>query len=106
MPSAGGPPDVENATLWYDQVRDRILLYGGSFQNTSGDVDTAPQAIWSYDIVQDRWSAVTAGGDTVTRAASGASTFLDDVGYYRGGQQDAYTTPDYPEPSSYTLLSG
>ncbi|KAJ6261181.1 hypothetical protein Dda_3849 [Drechslerella dactyloides] len=106
VPSAGGPPDVENATLWYDQVRNRILLYGGSFQNTTGDVDTTPQAIWSYDIVQEQWSAVTTMGDTVTRAASGASTFVDDVGYYRGGQQDAYTTPDYPEPSGYTLLSG
>ncbi|EWC46897.1 hypothetical protein DRE_03909 [Drechslerella stenobrocha 248] len=105
-PSTGGPPNVENATLWYDQVRNRVLLYGGAFQNTSGDVDTAPQAIWSYDLVQGQWSAVTTAGGMVTRAAFGASTFVDDVGYYRGGQQDAYTTPDYPQPSSYTLLSG
>ncbi|KAK6351279.1 hypothetical protein TWF718_004444 [Orbilia javanica] len=106
VPSRGGPPDVVNATLWLDQIRGRILLYGGSFLNTSGDVDTLPQAIWSYDLIQDSWSAVNAKGDPVTRAASGASAFIDDIGYYRGGQQDAHTTPGYPEPAAIQLLAG
>ncbi|RVD88641.1 uncharacterized protein DFL_002818 [Arthrobotrys flagrans] len=106
VPSRGGPPDVVNATLWLDQIRNRILLYGGAFLNTSGDVDTLPQAIWSYDLIQDSWSAVNAKGDPVSRAASGASAFVGDVGYYRGGQQDAHTTPGYPEPADFRLLAG
>ncbi|KAK6536669.1 hypothetical protein TWF281_000890 [Arthrobotrys megalospora] len=106
VPARGGPPDVVNATLWLDQVRNRILLYGGAFLNTSGDVDTVPQAIWSYDLIQDSWSAIVANGDPVSRAIYGASTFVDDVGYYRGGQQDAHTTPEYPVPADFRLLAG
>ncbi|KAF3277290.1 hypothetical protein TWF970_005223 [Orbilia oligospora] len=104
--SRGGPPDVVNATLWLDQIRNRILLYGGAFRKTSGDVDTLPQAIWGYDLIQDSWSAVTAKGDPVSRATFGASAFVNDVGYYRGGQQDAHTTPGYPEPADFRLLAG
>ncbi|KAF3318430.1 hypothetical protein TWF173_007838 [Orbilia oligospora] len=109
--SRRGPPDlterlVVNATLWLDQIRNRILLYGGAFRKTSGDVDTLPQAIWGYDLIQDSWSAVTAKGDPVSRATFGASAFVNDVGYYRGGQQDAHTTPGYPEPADFRLLAG
>ncbi|KAF3085485.1 hypothetical protein TWF569_009913 [Orbilia oligospora] len=104
--SRGGPPDVVNSTLWLDQIRNRILLYGGAFRKTSGDVDTLPQAIWGYDLIQDSWSAVTAKGDPVSRATFGASTFVNDIGYYRGGQQDAHTTPGYPEPADFRLLAG
>ncbi|KAK6503195.1 hypothetical protein TWF481_008225 [Arthrobotrys musiformis] len=106
VPLRGGPPDVVNATLWLDKIRSRILLYGGAFLNTSGDVDTLPQAIWGYDLIQDSWSALTTNGDTVSRASSGASAFVDDIGYYRGGQQDAHTTPGYPEPAEFKLLAG
>ncbi|KAK6520996.1 hypothetical protein TWF506_001232 [Arthrobotrys conoides] len=95
-----------NATLWLDQIRSRILLYGGAFLNTSGDVDTLPQSIWSYDLIQDSWSAVNAKGDPVSRAIFGASAFVNDIGYYRGGQQDAHTTPGYPEPAEFRLLAG
>ncbi|KAF3227590.1 hypothetical protein TWF106_009107 [Orbilia oligospora] len=54
----------------------------------------------------DSWSAVTAKGDPVSRATFGASAFANDVGYYRGGQQDAHTTPGYPEPADFRLLAG
>ena len=97
---------VVNATLWLDGIRNRILLYGGAFPYTSGDVDTLPQAIWSYELIQDSWSAVDAKGDPVSRATSGASAFVNEVGYYRGGQQDAHTTPGYPEPAGFRLLAG
>ncbi|KAF3936900.1 hypothetical protein ABW19_dt0206395 [Dactylella cylindrospora] len=95
-----------NATLWHDSQRSRVLLYGGAFQNSSGEVDAAPQVIWSFDIIQGRWSAVTTNGDTPTRATSGASCYMDGIGYYRGGQQDAFTTPDYPGSADFELLSG
>ncbi|KAK6361492.1 hypothetical protein TWF730_005216 [Orbilia blumenaviensis] len=106
VPTRGGPPGVVNATLWLDKIRNRILLYGGAFLKTNGDVDTLPQAIWSYDFIQDSWSAVNSNGDPISRAASGASTFVDDIGYYRGGQQDAHTTPGFPEPAEFSLLAG
>ncbi|EPS41565.1 hypothetical protein H072_4541 [Dactylellina haptotyla CBS 200.50] len=101
-----GPPAVENATLWYDQVRNRIFLYGGAFLNNTGALDILPQVIWSFDLVQEQWSSPKTNGDSITRAASGSSAFIGDVAYYRGGQVDSYTTPDFPEPAGFQLLAG
>lgn len=55
-PSAGWPMPRADHAMAYDPERGRVLLFGGSVPEASGE-------LWALDTIQARWERVTPAGD-------------------------------------------
>lgn len=107
LPQPSGPPDVALGYLFNDH--DSLYLYGGQF-SWQPPVSPVPFVTWEYNIASQSWiehgDPVTSGGNSapsngedVERSSEGAGVNIPTLGrgYYFGGHQDGYTTPDWSQ---------
>ena len=87
-PSTGWPMPRANHAMAYDPVRGRVLLFGGSVPEPSGE-------LWALDTAQARWERVTPTGDWPP-ARTGHVLVLDEdrqVLVLQGGQEGSGRGP-------------
>ncbi|KAK6352090.1 hypothetical protein TWF730_008921 [Orbilia blumenaviensis] len=109
IPPIPGPAKVLQGAFWVDDAEPKITLYGGSFNpNPQDRTDVVEDfSLWSYSPAISEWKEEETRGDPVLRASRGASTYYKGVGYYRGGQLDNLTVPDWPDGDrGVVILSG
>ncbi|KAK6513587.1 hypothetical protein TWF506_008024 [Arthrobotrys conoides] len=109
VPPVPGPAKVLQGSFWVNERDSKFTLYGGTFnpdrRNRTDIVE--PLSFWSYYLPTSTWRKEEARGDLILGASRGASTYYKDVGYYRGGQIDNFTTPNWRGGDSGTvILSG
>jgi hypothetical protein len=105
LPQPSGPPAVSLGYLWNSY--DSLFLYGGEF-SSDPEVEPDPMALWEYDIKSASWiehsnpltsagKGSSGGGQPVQRSAEGAGVSVPSLGrgFYFGGHQDAFTTPNW-----------
>lgn len=107
LPQPDGPPAVALGYLWNSY--DSLFLYGGEF-SWKPPVTPTPFSTWEYQIKSGKWveysDPVTSAGESapesgiaVQRSAEGAGANVPSLGrgFYFGGHQDGYTTPDWDQ---------
>lgn len=87
-------------------ARSSLYLYGGSYQRYPPDLNVAPLSLWAYYPATLSWSNVSTQGDHIVRATRGASAVHNGVAYYRGGQINNFTVPNWGNTTRDVYLGG
>jgi len=57
-----------------------LTFYGGLYEDNPKDPNITDLQLWSYNTQQSSWYLANTPGRTISRAAEGASAFMDGIG--------------------------